>query len=87
MTELETVLRSIDEDDCLHRSHYVVPWVARAVNRIAELESLLAIADGKTTAAAIRTNRHCIPGMGCRSFRGIGGLSELIAGVAPGPPS
>lgn len=38
MTNLERALRAIDEGDCEHRSHVVVPWVVKAADRIAELE-------------------------------------------------
>lgn len=35
------ILRTIDEDDCEHRSHYVVPVLRKAAERMAELESIL----------------------------------------------
>jgi len=41
MSDLETALRAIDETDCEHRSHIVLPWVTKAADRIAELESAL----------------------------------------------
>lgn len=41
MSDLEKVLRSIDEQDCEHRSHNVLPWIAKAADRIAELEAML----------------------------------------------
>lgn len=41
VTDLEKVLRVIDKDECVHRPHYVVPWVARAADRIVELELAL----------------------------------------------
>lgn len=39
MTDMERALRAIDEGDCEHRSHVVVPWVVKAADRIAELEA------------------------------------------------
>ena len=39
MSDLEKALRVIDETDCEHRSHIVLPWISKAADRIAELEA------------------------------------------------
>lgn len=41
MTDLERALRVIDEDDCEHRPHIVLPWIRRAADRIVRLELAL----------------------------------------------
>jgi hypothetical protein len=47
MTDLERVLRTIDEDECGNRPHIVAPWVTKAADRIAALEALLREIDNK----------------------------------------
>lgn len=47
MSDLVKALLVIDEGDCEHRPHVVVPWIGKAAARILALEATLSqIADG-----------------------------------------